>query len=91
MMFATHHAWGEPDCYDEKIKVKQACIQTIKFGGAYKDPTDACKDVVSRSDMTCICSMITSEEETEISVYKFLLLARACNKPVKPGTTCGSK
>lgn len=92
MMFATHHAWGEHDCYREKIILMQYCKKTIsKFTRDYKQPTQNCKDLVKIVDMTCVCSVFTSEDETQIDVRKFLYLAHQCGKPVTPGTICASK
>ena len=82
---------GEEDCYKAKDLVKHKCMATIEIRGPYIDPSDSCVHAVRQSDMTCICHIITMEEETKISISKLIRLARECNKAVPSRTKCGSK
>ncbi|RCV12422.1 hypothetical protein SETIT_2G268600v2 [Setaria italica] len=90
-VFTAHQVWGDYDCYGEKELVKDIRKDTIKFEGAYIDPSDLCCHAVEQSDMACICRVITHEEEKHINVGKIIRLARECNKPVPSGAKCGSK
>ncbi|KAF8703978.1 hypothetical protein HU200_003902 [Digitaria exilis] len=54
-MFMTHHAWGEEDCYKDKVLVALKCRKTIEIGIPYTDPSDKCRSAVEKSNMACIC------------------------------------
>jgi hypothetical protein len=58
------------------------CWKTIEIGVPYIDPSEKCIRVVKRSDMVCICRVITLDDEMQISVAKILRLAEECNKPI---------
>ncbi|TVU20225.1 hypothetical protein EJB05_36424, partial [Eragrostis curvula] len=81
---------GEQDCYGEKVLVKERCMKSIKLGEPYIPPTQSCIRAVEKSDMTCICRILTTEDQLEISVAKTLRLADECNKPVPAGSKCGN-
>ncbi|TVU22256.1 hypothetical protein EJB05_31940 [Eragrostis curvula] len=89
-MFRTQQAWGEKDCHGEKILVKEKCMESIKLVGDYVHPNQSCIHAVKDSDMTCICGIITLDDELEISVSKTLRLARECHNPVPAETKCGT-
>lgn len=91
VFFTTRKALGEKDCHGQKILVMTKCMDTIKLRGDYLDPTAACRRAVRKSDMVCICGIITAEDELKIDVHKFIWLASDCNKQVPCGIKCGSK
>ncbi|KXG19465.1 hypothetical protein SORBI_3010G062700 [Sorghum bicolor] len=90
-MFTTHQALGEKDCYHERDSVKHDCKKTIKINHPYDPPTAECIGAVKLSDMVCICRILTTDDEKEISVPKLLRLAEECNRPVPAGSKCGSQ
>lgn len=91
IMLTTQLVWGEEDCYDQKKAVKLRCMKTIKLDGDYVDPSDKCRETVQKSDMACVCRVISPHEQLRISVVKLVRLARACGKIVPAGSKCGSK
>ncbi|OEL28482.1 hypothetical protein BAE44_0010500 [Dichanthelium oligosanthes] len=74
-IFSTHQAWGEKDCYAQKVLVKHFCVLTITIHGDYFPPAITC------------CQL----DEAEISAIKLVRLAHDCNKPLPVGNKCGSK
>jgi hypothetical protein len=89
-MFTKHQVLGDQECYGQKTSLKYACMETIKLGGAYEPPTGSCRCVVRKSDLTCICRIFNIQDESEISIAKFLRLARECGKQVTGIPKCGS-
>jgi len=68
--FAAHTVWCERDCYRGKELFKAKCMEAITIVGPYAPPSAPCIRQVKRSDMVCICSIITLEEERQISMAK---------------------
>ncbi|TVU12344.1 hypothetical protein EJB05_45982, partial [Eragrostis curvula] len=89
-VFTAHQGWGEEECYDEKILVKEKCMETITIRGDYVRPSAPCVQAVKDSNMICICRILTTDDQLEISVIKILRLARECHKPLPGGTKCGT-
>ncbi|TVU05970.1 hypothetical protein EJB05_49156, partial [Eragrostis curvula] len=90
-MSSTSHVLGNKGCLVEKQLLMRLCKETIKKGGAYIHPSETCIDAVRDFDMICICGILTSEDEAEVSIIKIVQLARQCNKSIPSGTKCGSK
>ena len=90
-MLTKHQALGEQDCYAERDSVIHECMETLRHDAPYKHPTASCRRVVRRSDVACICRVLTDDDEKQISVDKFLQLARECGRPVIGVPKCGSK
>ena len=91
IMFTTHQTQGEPDCYRQKDLVLYKCKYSIKISGDYIGPDSTCRELVEECDMTCICQILTMEDEKTVSIDKILRLARDYNNPVPAGSICGSK
>lgn len=89
--FIAHHVWGEEDCYHEKDTFIIKCMKTIEFGLPFEDPSKACVRAVGKYDMKCICHVMTSSDESKVSMIKTVLLAYICHKPIPIGENCGSK
>ena len=87
----THQAWGEDDCYDEKDKVKHDCMKTLDISKDWEEPSHKCRRTVQKSDMACICRIITIEEQIKISMGKLVRLARECGKIIPDESKCGRK
>lgn len=66
-------------------------METITIQGNYVNPSESCIRVVKKSDMACICRVITLEDEMTISVVKTIRLARQCHMPLEIGSKCGNK
>lgn len=79
------------DCYAEKMWVKSECWESIKRVGDYKPPTDKCRYAVERSDMNCICAILTKHEEQTVCPKKLVRLSAECGKPIKIGYKCGGE
>lgn len=60
-MFTKHQALGEEDCYGERDSVMHECMETLRHGVRYKHP---CRRVVRRSDLACICRVLSIEDES---------------------------
>lgn len=90
-MFLAHQACGEPDCYAEKRTVMIQCIRTIKRNGAYHFPTVDCIEAIQKSDIPCVCHILSEDDEKEISAEKLVRLARQLGKTLQTGSKCGSK
>jgi len=90
-MLTKHQALGEQDCYGERDTLMQVCRETLRHDLDYKHPSVSCRRVVRKSDLACICRVLTDDDEKQISVDKFLQLARECGKPVTGTPKCGSK
>ena len=90
-MFTKHQALGEQDCYAERDSVIHECMETLRHDAPYKHPTASCRRVARRSDVACICRVLSIDDEGLISAAKFLQLARECGRPVIGVPKCGSK
>ncbi|KAJ1287720.1 hypothetical protein BS78_02G032500, partial [Paspalum vaginatum] len=87
-MLTTHLVHCERDCHDEKTKVIYDCDEELEIPGPYMPPRPSCIRTVKKSDMECICHILSPEDEKTVSAYKMLRLARDCGMTV--GRTCGS-
>jgi hypothetical protein len=90
-MFTTHQTRGEPDCYCQKDLVLYKRKYSIKNLVDYIGLDSTCRELVEECDMTCICQILTMEDEKTVSIDKILCLARNCNKPVLAESIRGSK
>ncbi|KAF8731911.1 hypothetical protein HU200_015857 [Digitaria exilis] len=90
-LFVIPHAWGEQDCYKDKVLFKRECDLSIRRGGGYIEPFDDCCNVVRRIDMTCVYRIISKMEEETKDVHYVYFVSQDCHKPVPPGNKCGSK
>jgi hypothetical protein len=59
-------------------------MDTIKIGTSYVNPSQSCIHAVEQS-------VISTDQEREISIMKILRLAYECHKPSPVGSKCGSK
>ena len=87
----THQAFGEDDCYHEKDKVKHDCIKTLDINKDWEEPSHKCRETVQKSDMACICRIISIDEQIKISMGKLVRLARERGKTIQGGSKCGRK
>ncbi|CAL4996178.1 unnamed protein product [Urochloa decumbens] len=85
----THQAWGDADCYDDKLLVMDKCEKNLKIRGDYIRPGHECCNAVRGSDIVCVCGKISLEEEAKISIAKVIYVARDCGKPIPAGNKCG--
>uniref|UniRef100_A0A0D9W8S1 Bifunctional inhibitor/plant lipid transfer protein/seed storage helical domain-containing protein n=1 Tax=Leersia perrieri TaxID=77586 RepID=A0A0D9W8S1_9ORYZ len=90
IIFTVHQASGENDCYDQKDWVLDRCKHSIKKNKPYRILGERCRNAIKKSDLLCICSILTSQDETEISVEKLAQAASECGKALPSGTKCGS-
>lgn len=91
-MHTPHQACGETDCYQQKDKIRAECMETIKIIGPYKTPSKKCCKIVKKSDMACVCQVLTPKEALEeVSAIKLVELSRECVNPVPVGSICGRK
>ena len=91
IMFTSHKAWGEQDCYADKNTIKRVCINSIKISGNYVPPSYLCRHLVGTSDMACICRVLWPSDEHVVSTAKLIRLASDCGQALSVGSKCGSK
>lgn len=89
-MLTIDQTSSERDCYHEKIKFKKKCMAFVEKGVSYINPSSSCCQTIREVDMTCVCGIITPEEEKEINVHRMVWIAHVCGNPVLPGNKCGS-
>ncbi|KAF8693617.1 hypothetical protein HU200_039025 [Digitaria exilis] len=89
--FTSHHVWGEEDYYHQKDVFMMKCMDTIKLGTPYEDPSQPCIRAVGKYDMKRICGAFTFSDQLEVSMIKTVILAYTCHKPIPIGEKCGSK
>lgn len=89
--FTSHHVWGEEDYYLQKDVFMTKCMDTIKLGGPFEDPSQPCIRAVGKYDMKRICGAFTFSDQSKGSMIKTVLLAYICHKPIPIGEKCGSK
>ncbi|KAI3968259.1 hypothetical protein MKX01_018562 [Papaver californicum] len=53
-------------------------------------PSLECCSSVKKLDSDCLCSHVTKEVERKISMDKAVYVAQKCDRPLPPGSKCGS-
>ena len=91
IMFTSHKAWGEQDCYADKRTILRVCINSIKISGDYAPPSYLCRHLVGTSDMACICRVLWPSDEHVVSAAKLIRLSSDCGQALPVGSKCGSK
>ncbi|KAF8739456.1 hypothetical protein HU200_013851 [Digitaria exilis] len=69
----------------------EKCEKAIQKGDHPIIMTDACEYKVKNTDMTCVCHIITAEDEEAIDPIKVIYVVYACKKQLPKGEKCGSK
>ncbi|TVU03977.1 hypothetical protein EJB05_12757 [Eragrostis curvula] len=88
-LLALPQALGEQDCHEDKVKFLEKCSWHIVPGFPYArpSPSNSCCKAVRKFDMTCICRIITHQDNADGHyVYR---VSVDCNNPVPPGNKCG--
>ncbi|KAG2617928.1 hypothetical protein PVAP13_3NG258070 [Panicum virgatum] len=74
-----------------KINVFKHCMGVIKKDPPQShDPSKKCKKVVEDSNLVGICSVLTEQDEQQISVERLVSLGRKYDKVFPPGARCGT-
>ncbi|TVU36561.1 hypothetical protein EJB05_18499 [Eragrostis curvula] len=89
-MLVAHQACAEKDCYHEKVRVIDDCIDFLRKYGSTLRPSFNCRMAVDVSDLACICRILNDTDEEKISAEKLVLLARSEGQALEAGTKCGS-
>ncbi|PNT65515.1 hypothetical protein BRADI_4g43686v3 [Brachypodium distachyon] len=77
---------GEDDCYEEKDAVLHWCSKYIKkvhppHTHPRPHPRMQCCATVKKSDMECVCRVLTEQEKQGIDVARVEVLKTECQTP----------
>jgi len=87
----TRLAQGTASPEASKAEVYHYCMDVIKKNPPYKSPSPKCIDVLLRTDLASVCSVLNAIDEATISVARFVTLGRQFGKKITSGAKCGSK
>ncbi|KAG2626167.1 hypothetical protein PVAP13_3KG325754 [Panicum virgatum] len=77
--------------YVHRIHVFEHCMDVIKKDPPQSNkPSKKCDNVVKKSNLVGICSVLTPEDEQKISVERLVSLGRRYGQEFTPGARCGS-
>lgn len=86
MLVATNAA----DCNNDVNLLREKCLQYVSASGPEVPPDASCCSAVQKADIPCVCTFITPVVAKIISADKLIYVAKQCDRPLKPGTKCGS-
>ncbi|XP_042514606.1 uncharacterized protein LOC122089161 [Macadamia integrifolia] len=72
--------------------VMMLCLGYIEKEGPKSPPSGDCCDIMKRSNLRCVCEVITlvKDDRHPISRDKMVYVANYCGTSIPPGIPCGS-
>ncbi|KAJ4970327.1 hypothetical protein NE237_003426 [Protea cynaroides] len=86
------HVSAQDNCDIASPGQLQYCLDyTSKYVSKDQKPSEACCDVMKKTDILCVCKTIPEIKEQQLSMENVINVARFCQVPVPPpGNKCGS-
>ncbi|KAL6839581.1 hypothetical protein ACP4OV_030520 [Aristida adscensionis] len=73
-----------------KQHIMEACMPAIKKKPPYEIPSEKCIGYLVDYNLKAVCGVINAEDETRISIERFVAIAQQFGAKLEPGTRCGT-
>ncbi|XP_065864529.1 uncharacterized protein [Euphorbia lathyris] len=89
MLISCEKSWGL-SCENDVLGLVTQCKNYVVKEGTMMKPSEDCCAMVKKANVPCICSLVTPQIESMISMEKVVYVAKSCGKDLASGTKCGS-
>ncbi|WCJ36837.1 Bifunctional inhibitor/lipid-transfer protein/seed storage 2S albumin superfamily protein [Euphorbia peplus] len=89
LLISSEKTWGL-SCENDVVGLVTQCKNYVVKEGTMLKPSEDCCAVVKKANVPCVCSLVTQQIESFISMAKVVYVAKSCGKDVPSGTKCGS-